>query len=121
MASLILLPSASAEVVNKPVDIEPTVEQVIASYDWDYDIAYAVMIAESHKRESVVNPEWHYDAKGNPICQGSIGLFQIACIHDSPEKLKDPEYNIKRAYDIYSEGGWRPWGVCHNGKVDCNL
>lgn len=84
-------------------------------YNWDIDLAYKVMYAESHIRSDAYNPERH---RG---CNGSVGLFQIACIHDDVEKLKDPEYNIKKAYEIYEKSGWYPWGVCHNGTVECGI
>lgn len=87
-----------------------TIEQLIEKYDWDHDTALAVARAESNLNPQAYNPEWH---RG---CQGSIGIFQIACIHDDPEKLFEVEYNIQRAYEIYSEQGWKPWGAYTNGN-----
>ena len=92
---------------------EPTIEEMIASYDWDYNKALAIAKAESNLNPNAYNPEWH---RG---CQGSYGIFQVACVHDDPEKLFNAEYNIQRAYEIYSEQGFIPWGVCHDGKVKC--
>ena len=77
----------------------------ISLYDWDIDIAYAIMMAESRGDKNVVNPEAH---RG---CKGSSGLFQVACVHDDVEKLKDARYNISKAYEIYQESGWKPWGA----------
>jgi len=77
----------------------------ISMYDWDVDIAYAIMMAESRGDKNVVNPEAH---RG---CKGSSGLFQVACVHDDVEKLKDARYNISKAYEIYQESGWKPWGA----------
>lgn len=87
---------------------EPTIEEMIAQYDWDYDKALAVAKAESNLNPDAYNPEWH---KG---CQGSIGVFQIACLHDDNEKLYNAEYNIQRAYEIWKEQGWQPWGAYTN-------
>lgn len=87
-----------------------TIEEKIAQYDWDVDTAYAVMMAESNASSTVVN--WQDNHKG---CVGSYGLFQVACIHvEDPEKLKDPDYNIDVAYNIYRESGWSPWGAYNN-------
>ena len=85
----------------------PPYMRELGKYDWDGDIAYAVMRAESLSNPEAYNPEWH---KG---CQGSTGLFQIACVHGySYEELKDPIRNIEVAYKIYSgsERGWKQWG-----------
>jgi len=100
----------------------PTIEEMIASYDWDDKTAYAVMINESNGLENSFNPEWHRDQFGNSICQGSYGLFQIACTHSrNPKELFNPIVNIEIAYNLYLNEGWRPWSVCTNGTVDCGL
>lgn len=94
----------------------PTIQELINKYDWDIDIAYAVAQAESELLPTAYNPEWHNG------CQGSYGIMQIACIHEEePNKLFDAEYNIRRAFELYEEQGWKPWGVCHDGKVQCGL
>ena len=85
---------------------EKDVNELIESYDWDVDVAKAVMMAESGGDPEAYNPEWHRD------CQGSYGAFQIACVHEeNPEKLYDLEYNVERAYEIWEEKGWGPWGA----------
>lgn len=81
---------------------------LIEQYDWDIDVAYAVMMAESAGNANAFNPERH---RG---CNGSYSLFQVACIHDDVEKLKDPEYNVQRAYELYSKSGWKIWGAYTN-------
>lgn len=85
-----------------------SVEEVIESYDWDSEVAKAVMMAESHGNPEAYNPESHGE------CSGSIGLFQIACLHDDKEKLFNEAYNIQRAYELYQEYGWRIWGAYTN-------
>jgi len=93
------------EVVYKP----KTIEEKIAEYDWDYNTAVAVMLAESKANPKAVNIDDHHNG-----CNGSYGLYQIACIHDDPAKLKDPDYNIERAYELYQESGWEIWGAYTN-------
>jgi len=85
---------------------EPDILALISAYDWDVNIAYAILMAESNGSARAYNPEWHVG------CQGSIGLFQIACLHEAdPSLLFDSEYNVRRAYEIYRQSGWTPWGA----------
>ena len=87
-------------------------------YDWNIDIAMAVMKAESDCRTTVVND--------NPATGDySIGLFQInlfgnnAKSRPSEEALKDPATNIAFAYKLYKSSGFQSqWGVCRK-KVNC--
>jgi len=90
---------------------EPDVLALISAYDWDVNIAYAVLMAESGGSARAYNPEWHVG------CQGSIGLFQIACLHEAdPSLLFDGAYNVRRAYEIYQQLGWKPWGAYTDGR-----
>lgn len=91
---------------------EYTVRDMISQYDWNENTAYAVMMAESRGNPNAFNPEWHNG------CQGSVGLFQIACIHDDVEKLKNPEYNVKRAYELWKQHGWGIWGAYSNNSYE---
>lgn len=81
--------------------------------------AVAVAKAESgiHLLATAYNPEWHYDRYGNPVCKGSYGVMQIACVHhlESPEALFDVEFNLQKAKEIYTEQGWQPWGGYTSG------
>jgi hypothetical protein len=81
---------------------------LVEQYDWDVRIALAVMKAESGCNPQAYNPEAH---RG---CNGSLGLFQIACVHH--DSTFDPAGNVASAYRIYSSGGWRPWGAFTNGS-----
>jgi len=93
-----------------------SVKCLVSQYDWDTELALKVAQAESNLQPDAYNPEAH---RG---CNGSYGVFQISCVHDeNPSKFFDEEYNIKRAYELYELEGWIPWGVCHDGKVDCGL
>lgn len=72
--------------------------------------AVAVMMAESNFNPNAYNPEWH---RG---CQGSFGLFQIACVHINPgEDMRDVKQNIQKARQIYLREGWKPWGGYTSG------
>ncbi len=86
----------------------------IAKYDWNVSVAYAIMMAESNGNPEAVN--WRDNHK---VCKGSFGLFQMACSHiDSygltSDNIKDPETNIRAAYLLYKQRGWRPWGAYTN-------
>jgi len=82
------------------------------------DVAVAVAMAESQLVPTASN--WKDSHRG---CNGSFGIFQIACIHDSRDELYDVEYNIKRAREIYDTIGrdgkpvhWKPWGAYTDGR-----
>lgn len=110
------------ECIDKPVQQETrTVRTTTASagceqyrsavseYDWNANIAMAVMKAESGCNPNAAN---HNDHHGQ--CVGSFGLMQLACLHtDNP---RNPSENIRVAYQIYSRQGWQPWGAYTNGS-----
>lgn len=98
---------AEANVTPNPVGCE-YYRDIVSQYDWDVNVALAIMRAESGCRPDAFNPEWHRN------CQGSLGLFQIACVHH--DSTFDPSGNIAAAYRIYSSSGWRPWGAYTNGS-----
>ena len=83
-------------------------------------IMLEVAIAESMLNPKAYNPEWHYDSKGNKICQGSYGLFQVACVNykGDPKDLFDPVINIQVAKEVLKSQGIFAWGVCHR-EVKC--
>ena len=89
-----------------------------STYGWNYKTAYAVMLAESGGNPKAINAEWHYK-NGKPICQGSFGLFQLACLHGTKEDLLNPRKNIEIAYALWEKEGFYPWSVCKNGMVNC--
>lgn len=87
-------------------------------------LAVAVAKSESGKQlnPQAYNPEWHYDANGNKVCQGSYGIMQIACVHvEDPERLYDPGYNLQVARRIYEADGWYPWGGYTSGGYKRHL
>jgi len=83
-----------------------TIKEKIAQYDWDVDIAYAVMMAESDADSQAVN-----EKDSHASCNGSYGLFQLACFWGDTQDLLDENINIEVAYIIYSKQGWKPWGA----------
>lgn len=100
---------------DTPGRIEKEIREL---FSHDPQTAVAVAKAESLFKKDAYNPEWHYDKHGNRICQGSYGVFQIACVHEieNPEKLYDVAYNLKRAQEIHTASGWRPWGAYTDGN-----
>lgn len=75
---------------------------LINQYDWNKEVAYQVMMAESHCNPNAANLN---DVHGS--CVGSFGLFQINCGHG---QLYDPATNVAVAYNMYKQSGWQPWG-----------
>jgi len=101
----------------KEIEKEKGYYYLVEQYDWNINIAKAVMREESRGNSDAYNPEWH---KG---CQGSYGLMQMACLHIGKygltwSNIKDPRINVEAAYQLWKEEGWYPWGTCHsiNGK-----
>lgn len=110
LACVFSFPVMASEIPAPQVEVVKTTKDIINQYDWDKDLAYAVMMAESSGQADVVN--WKDKHNG---CNGSYGLFQIACVHETnPELLKDEEYNVKRAYELYKKSGWKIWGAYTN-------
>ena len=90
---------------------------LVAKYDWNVDIAMAVMKAES----GCNSKNFNYNTDGT----NDAGLFQNNSIHDVTDRRYDPEYNVALAYRIYKDrhswdiSGWRAWTSCWDGKVKC--
>ena len=92
---------------------ELSYRELICSYGWNCNVAYAVMMAESGGNSNIVN--FNHNTKDY-----SVGLFQInlygnlALERPSEEWLKNPENNIEYAYKIYQKDGWNAWGAYRN-------
>lgn len=82
---------------------------IVNKYDWNSNVAMAVMKAESGCNPNAANYSDHHGQ-----CVGSFGLMQLACFHT--ENPKNPSENIRVAYQIYSRQGWQPWGAYTNGS-----
>lgn len=125
-----------AQAAEEVVIVEPVPQEVLieVKYDWttdrieqelrvtfplDGDMAVAVAKSESGAKlnPNAYNPEWHYDAKGNKVCQGSYGVMQIACVHhiENPKALFDVKFNLEKAKQIHAESVWRQWGGYSSG------
>jgi hypothetical protein len=84
---------------------------LISQYGWNVSVAMRVMQAESGCNPNAAN--W---TDSHSTCNGSFGLFQIACFSG---QVYDPAQNIAIAYQKYQARGWQPWGVCNRGIVNC--
>lgn len=116
--------TANAESLNyyAPVDMPPvekTIEEKIReTFPEDPDLAVAIAKAESELNPDAYNPETHYDRSGKAICNGSIGIMQVACVHhrSNPDELRNVDFNLEIARKIYEERGWLPWGSYTDGR-----
>jgi hypothetical protein len=95
--------------------IENEFINIIKKYDWNSNIAYAVMMAESSG-----NPNAFNSGDNHRVCRGSYGLFQMGCVHFGHYGLTwdnrfDIEQNIHSAYLLYSARGWKEWGAFTSG------
>lgn len=78
---------------------------IIEQYDWNVDVAMEVCRLESQGIATASN--WQ---DSHATCNGSHGLFQMACIHGyTVEQLYDPSINIRAAYKLWKANGWWPW------------
>ena len=104
----------------KTVEQEETIEQYIIRRFQEENLPTHFILdlvqAESEFNPNAYNPEWH---RG---CQGSYGLFQIACLHniENPQALYDEKFNVEMAIKIAKRDGFSPWGVCRS-KVNCTI
>lgn len=69
--------------------------------------AYRVMMGESSGNANAVGD--NYPIRGQTI--PSVGLFQIRTLPGRPsaEQLKDPEFNVRYAAQMWKTQGWKPW------------
>jgi len=99
---------------SAPVGCEPY-RSLVSQYNWNVQIAMAVMQAESG-----CNPASVGDTRPiNGLLAPSCGLFQIRTLKGRPscEALKDPATNVEWAYKVYTgRGSFKPWSVFTNGK-----
>jgi soluble lytic murein transglycosylase-like protein len=79
---------------------------VVAIYDWDADVALAIVRCESRGDPGAVNAS-----------SGATGLFQVMprwqalanALHGRWVSLRDPSANTRVAYELYATFGWHPW------------
>lgn len=99
---------------SDPKDIEQLIRNTFPEAP---NTAVAIAMAESELNTNAFNGEAHIG------CNGSIGVFQIACVHNrkDPQALRDVETNIKKAREIYLREGWKPWGAYTDGRYKAYL
>jgi len=124
---LLVPPVTVQEEVKSPEPDFSTATSTIIYYadqaDIDDQIAIAVAKAESGLDPTQYNPEWHYNKLGEKVCQGSFGLYQIACVNyaGDPNDLYDPKLNIEIAFKIHKDrGGWSKDWVNTCKKIKCS-
>lgn len=88
-------------------DTTPIVQE-ICSYDWHCETAVKVAYRESNLIPSAVNSNCNPSRPYTMVC---VGVFQIWTAHCPTCDLTDYKLNIFIAYKLYSESGWRPWGI----------
>lgn len=91
-------------------------QSLIAQYDWNVQIATAIMKAESGCNPIRDNSGLNGDGTND------VGLFQINSIHVSSGLItesgrNDPATNVATAYKLYAgRGNFTAWSVYNNGK-----
>lgn len=130
--SVIIVETARAQVVKEPKEVRIEVipekiewtterieEEIRSVFSDSPDLAVAIAKSESGATlyDRAYNPEWHY-INGVPVCQGSYGVMQVACVHYqvNPSALFDVEFNLQKAAEIYQKRGWTQWGGYTSGK-----
>jgi len=95
----------SARVFNPNAPHAALIQKYFPEDQWAN--AQAVMMAESGGRADAVGDNFPIRGEVRP----SYGLFQIRTFPDrpSPDRLQDPEENVKYAASMFSKQGWGPW------------
>lgn len=94
------------------------VENEINKYDWDKELATAVMKAESQcNAEAHGDEDLVYQADGRDYGY-SVGVFQVRILPGREDcDGYDVATNVACAYEIYTEkGGFSPWSGYTTGK-----
>lgn len=88
---------------------------LLGKYNWDARIMFAVMEAESSCVSTKVGDTWPIGGVLAPSC-GLLQVRTIAAWRGTCEELKDPEFNIDKAYRVYQGQGYGAWSVYSSGK-----
>ena len=83
---------------------------IVERYNWNVQIAMAIMRAESSCNPSAYNGTLNSDGTND------AGLFQINSVHDATSARLDPETNVRLAYKVYVSQGWSAWSVFNNKR-----
>ena len=100
---------ASATITKRPTGSCASYRGLVSQYNWDVNVALAVMQAESSCNTNDISPTCDH------------GIFQINCVHadlvgGNLALLHDPAINVRVAYAIYSGRGWLAWNAYTNGS-----
>lgn len=106
-----LIPDRLSYIAPPPLTIEQKILQELPPVF--IEIAKAESTGGDWINPEAYNPEWH---KG---CQGSYGVFQLACLHFEGEPTYDIDTQIAIAKHLYETEGFRPWAVCTKKIVKC--
>lgn len=92
----------------KPLDIGQLIRDNFGEQTANAD---KVMKCESGGRPDAVGDKGLQYWQDGILYGASYGLFQIRYLPDrpTPDKLLDPEFNVKYAADMQREHGWQPW------------
>jgi len=103
-------PVTPIQVISNDLTSKEDIVAYIRTKNWDHAVAIAVMMAESQGNSKAYNPEWHR------TCQGSYGLFQVACMHfEKGDDKLSAKTNIDTAYKVYKQSGFKPWTTFTSG------
>ncbi len=95
------------------------IETEVKKYDWDTEIAMAVVKAESScNAEARGDDDYAYMEDGVEYGY-SVGAFQVRILPGREDcNTYDVEKNISCAYEIYQKAGnkFTPWSMWNNGE-----
>lgn len=99
---------------TKPIT-KPTIDQLLTKYFGKYaPQAKKIMMCESGgnpKAKGDIGIQFWQEDK---LYGASYGLFQVRYLKGRPipDKLVDPEFNIRYASQLHGWHGWKPWHNC---------
>lgn len=102
---------ASLAVVSSRVAINGNCNDyrgLVAQYGWNTSVAMAIMQAESGCNPTASSPTHDHGLM-------QINEVHLAMVDNDVSKLNDPATNVRVAYAIYSDAGWRAWSTYTNG------
>lgn len=108
--------SGSAPSATAPSSITDKIKEVFGA---DADVAIAIAMAESRLIPDRVGDTHLTFEKDGRTYGASYGLFQIRDLPgriDDPEKLKNPDFNIRFAKELFDKSGFYPWSTYKNNQ-----
>ena len=103
----------NTNVDNQTVDPISLIKKYFPESEWSN--AEKVMQAESGGKADNIGDNYPINGQTIP----SVGLFQIRTLPGRPtaEQLKDPEFNVKYAADMWKSQGWEPWTTARKMRL----